>query len=196
MKKVNLMYFVAQAVAVACVGLIVALVCLFSGFHPNGAFIMFIMVVMMLGVLVLIANFYRNPLSNYIMKKTIENNAEEKGFGRCSTFDSLYGIIKIDVEGGKFAIVSNWNPTQFQVGDAAKIDKIVSDYVKAPLGGTTGVYFQFMYEGTRIRCYTFAANRNPYSLQSAEVLEGQSKADTFAELLKQAKENAASKATA
>ncbi len=193
MKIINGMYFLAQAVVVAVVALVVSLVCAIFGLSFS---VMFIMVAMMLGIIVLISNFSGNFLSNYIMKKTIENNAEEQGFGHCSTFDSLYGIIKIDVEGGKFAIVSIWNPTQFQVGDAAKIDKIVSDYVKAPLGGTTGVYFQFMYEKTRIRCYTFASSKNPYSLQSGEVLEGQSKADTFAELLKQAKENAISKASA
>lgn len=193
MKIINGMYLLAQAAAVLVIALIVSIVCAIFGWSFSA---IFILVFFTLGIIVLISNFSDSFLSNYLMKKTIENNAEEQGFGHCSTFNSLYGIIKIDVEGGKFAIVSIWNPTQFQVGDAAKIENIVSDYVKAPLGGTTGVYFQFMYEKARIRCYTFASSKNPYSLQSAEVLEGQSKADTFAELLKQAKENAASKATA
>lgn len=193
MKLINAKYFLAQAAVVAAVTFVVSLVCALFGWSFSG---MFIFVGFTLGIIVLISNFSSNFLANRLMAKTIENNAAGKGFGNCHTFTSNYGIIKIDVEGGKFAIVSIWNPTEFQVGSAAKIENIVSDYVKAPLGGTTGVYFQFMYEKTRIRCYTFASSKNPYTLNSGEVLEGQSKADTFADLLKQAKENATGTATA
>lgn len=187
MKKMNIKYFLAQAAVVAAVAFVIALVCMIFGASFKG---MFTVVFVMLGFMVMLFNFSRNPLANYLMKKTIEENAAAQGFENCHTFDSLYGMIMIDVEGGRFAIVSIWNPTEFQVGSAARIVDIVSDYVKAPLGGTTGVYFQFLYEGTRIRCYTFASSKNPYSLKSGEVLEGQSKADTYAGLLKQAKDNA------
>lgn len=193
MKIINAKYFLAQVAVVAAVTFVVSLVCAIFGWSFSG---MFILVGFTLGIIVLMMNLWGSPLSKYLANKTIEKNAASQGFANCHTFNSLYGIIKINVEGGKFAVISYWNPTEFQVGNAAKIENIVSDYIKAPLGGTTGVYFQFMYEKTRIRCYTFAANRNPYSLQSAEVLEAQSKADTFADLLKQAKENATGVATA
>ncbi len=196
MKIINAKYFLAQVAVVAAIAFVVAVICMITGFNFDGAVVMFVMAGFTLGIIVLMMNLWGSPLSKILANKTIEKNAASQGFANCHTFNSLYGIIKIDVEGGKFAVISYWNPTEFQVGNAAKIENIVSDYIKAPLGGTTGVYFQFMYEKTRIRCYTFAANRNPYSLQSAEVLEAQSKADTFADLLKKAKENATGTATA
>lgn len=193
MKLINPLYLLVQAGAAFGVAFVVALVCSIFGWSFSG---MFVLVGFTLAVIVLMSNFSESILSSRLTKKTIEENASAKGFADCHTFKSLYGTILIDVEGGKFAVISIWNPTQFQVGNAAKIENIVSDYVKAPLGGTTGVYFQFMYEKTRIRCYTFATSKNPYTLNSGEVLEAQSKADTFAGLLQQAKAVATGAATA
>ncbi|MBR6538022.1 MAG: hypothetical protein IKT67_12575 [Lachnospiraceae bacterium] len=134
-----------------------------------------------------IFNIGTNAVTKRIMDKTIAKNAEANGFGRCSTFTTHNAVIKINEQTGKIAYVCNLNPTEFQVISAKDITDIKSDYNKAPMGGTTNVYFQFVYKGTRICIPTFTAIHCVYSLQSGEVLEGISKADAYAELLERAK---------
>jgi len=136
---------------------------------------------------IFIWNISTNKFTQRIMEKTIAENAEANGFYNCSTFTTHNAILKIDAEHGKIAYVCNLNPTEFQVISAKNITDIKSDYQKAPLGGTAYVYFQFVYEGVRIRIPTFTAIHCVYSLQSAEVLEGISKADAYAELLQRTK---------
>lgn len=134
-----------------------------------------------------IFNIDTNVITKRIMDKTIVRNAEANGFGCCSTFITHNAVLMINEQTGKIAYVCNLNPTEFQVISARDITDIKSDYNKAPMGGTTYVYFQFVYRGTRIRIPTFTAIHCVYSLQSGEVLEGISKADAYAELLERAK---------
>lgn len=50
---------------------------------------------------------------------------------------------------------------------------------------TSYVYFEFYYNGKKTRIPTFTSS-NTYSIQSSEVMEGISKADTFCDILKNA----------
>ena len=137
-----------------------------------------------------IFNIDTNAVTKSMIDNTVLKHAAANGFGYCSTFTTHNAKLLIHAEAGKIAYVCNLNPTEFQVISAKEITDIKSDYIKAPLGGTTYVYFQFVYNGTRIRIPTFTATHCVYSLQSAEVLEGISKADAYAELLQRAKEAA------
>lgn len=72
-----------------------------------------------------------------------------------------------------------------QMVEAKELTDIESSYKKAPLGGTSYVYFAFKYNNKKVVIPTFTAS-NVYSLQSPAVLEGISKADAFCDLLKNA----------
>ena len=137
-----------------------------------------------------IFNIDTNRVTKPMIDNTILKHAVDNGFGYCSTFTTHNAKLLINAEAGKIAYVCNLNPTEFQVVSAKEITNIKSDYIKAPLGGTTYVYFQIVINGTRIRIPTFTATHCVYSLQSGEVLEGISKADAYAELLQRAKEAA------
>ena len=106
-----------------------------------------------------------------------------------SVFCAFCHRFDIDEETGKIGYVSYLNPKEFQLLSAANITDIKSSYVKGPLGGTSYVYFEFFYNKQKVRIPTFTSN-NTYSLESSEVLEGISKADTFAEILTNAQNQA------
>lgn len=119
------------------------------------------------------------------MKKFMDEKSKEANFKEYSTFSSSAGIIRIDGEDGRIAYVAKLNPKEFQVVNAKDVTDIKSDYNKDPLGGTRYVYFSFKYNGKQFKIPTFTAE-STYSLKSSEVLEGISKADMFAEILKKA----------
>ena len=138
-------------------------------------------------LLLLVSCFLGNSFIGGIAKKTSKNGAEKEGMNNYSTFVNegsftLGSIICIDESTGKIGYVSYLNPKEFQVLSADAITDIKSSYVKGPLGGTSYVYFEFYYNKKKVRIPTFTSN-NTYSLESTEVLEGISKADTFAEIL-------------
>lgn len=129
-----------------------------------------------------------NARAGRIAKKTMEKNSKKENFGRCSTFITegsftIGAILTIDENTGRVAYVSYWNPHEFQMMHAKDLTNIKSSYIKAPFGGTQYVYFEFYYKNKRVRIPTFTASKVVYSLQSREVLEGISKADTFCDLL-------------
>ena len=135
---------------------------------------------------------FSNTFTGIIAKKTMKVNAEKENFENSSTFITagsftLGAIVKIDEATGRVAYVSYQNPKEFQMVHAKELTKIESSYKKAPLGGTSYVYFQFYYKNKKVRIPTFTAS-NVYSLKSKEVLEGISKADAFCDLLKNAQQ--------
>lgn len=133
---------------------------------------------------------FRNDISNKIMKKTVAKHEAEQGFMNSATFTSYKAIVKIDVTTGRFAYVAWMNPWEFQVFSFAEVEKIESGYRPGPFGGTNYIYFDFYYKGKRVRIPTFVAIHGMFRMDSQQVLDGISKADAYAELLKQAKENA------
>lgn len=133
---------------------------------------------------------FGNMITGAIAKKTLEKNCAEQNFGESSTFVTsgsftIGGILRIDETNGRVAFVSYQNPYEFQLANAKDLEKINSSYIKGPLGGTSYVYFEFYYNGKRTRIPTFTSS-NTYSIQSSEVMEGISKADTFCDILKNA----------
>lgn len=145
-------------------------------------------------MLLLFTFFFGNSVIGRIAKKTLNAGTAKENMQNFSTFVNegsftLGSVICIDENTGKIGYVSYLNPTEFQVLSAKEITDIKSSYVKGPLGGTSYVYFEFYYNKKRVRIPTFTSN-NTYSLESSEVLEGVSKADTFAEILTNAQNHA------
>lgn len=129
-------------------------------------------------------------LTDKIMEKTMDRESAELGFQNCSTFYASNSIIRIEEETGRIAYVAAQNPFHIQVAGADELSNIKTDYVRAPLGGTSYVYFQFKYNGKVTKVPTFTSSHQVYSLKSSEVLEGISKGDKYCEILLQAQENA------
>lgn len=190
LKRIDTKFLLIQA-AILCgvswiIGIVISVVTggkapIIEGFRVMPMFLFFA---------VLIYGAAGNLFTGTIAKKTMEENAKKENFGKSSTFVTagsftIGAIVMIDENTGRVAYVSYWNPYEFQMVQAKDLTNIKSDYIKAPLGGTQYVYFEFYYKNKRVRIPTFTAS-NVYSLQSSEVLEGISKADTFCDLLKQA----------
>jgi len=186
MKKVNWNYILFLVGGLFGLSAIASLIiCIiggnFAGF--GGCMVMF---VFLIGIVVLISNFQSNFITNRLMKKTLESDEQALSFQNCSTFTTNNAILKIDEANGRIGYIYYLNPTEFLVVSAKNITDIKADYIKGPLGGTRYVYFQFVYEGKCIKVATFTS-RNMYSLNSKEVLEAMSKADTYVELLERTK---------
>lgn len=115
-------------------------------------------------------------------KKTFTEGLTENGFKNYVTFEGNDAFLAIDNDKNRIAYVANSNPKQFQMANKNELSDIVSDHNKAPMGGTSGVYFSFKYNGKKTKVYTYLTNGNA-SLKSQVILEAISKADYYAELL-------------
>lgn len=116
-------------------------------------------------------------------KKTFEDGISSNNFRNYSTFEASDAFLVIDGESNRIGYVANSNPKQFQMADKNDITDIVSSHIKAPFGGTSGVYFSFKYNGKKTKLYTYLTNGNA-SLNSNVIIEAVSKADFYAEQLK------------
>lgn len=72
-----------------------------------------------------------------IIEKTMDRESGELGFRNYSTFHSDNSIIRVEEDTGRIAYVSKWNPFHIQTASAAELSDIKTDYIRAPLGGTT-----------------------------------------------------------
>lgn len=190
MKKVSFLFILLHLAIVTGISALIALI-LYLAAHIDffGVFLIAEITVLIWSFIDLV-NGGDTILFRRIVNKTIAKNASQYGFDQCATFYSSNAIVKINTQTGHIACVFYLNPTKFQVISAKDIDNIKADYVRAPLGGTNYVYFQFYYKGKRLRVPTFTAVKCVYSLQSAEVLEAISKADAYAQMLNAAKYSA------
>ncbi len=101
-----------------------------------------------------------------------------------SSFTSRGNILYIDVEGGMIGYISAYNPKEIQVFSASRIEK--PETIASTM---SGVRFVFYLDGKKMTVYTLVSNR-AVNLKSQMGVEAISKADTFVELLKAAKQNA------
>ncbi len=191
MKKVSGLYIFMYIFVVVLISEVVGVAFAVYAGNFEAFVVMSVLTLFMLGIIVFVCFFTSsNAISDKIMKKTIAKEEAGYGFVACRTFTAYNAILKIDVPTGRIAYVSWLNPFDFQVISATEIDKIKSGYIAGPLGGTNYVYFEFFYKGKKFRIPTFVAIKAMYRLDSVQVLEGVSKADAYAELLKQAKDTA------
>lgn len=192
MKKVNWSYVLVNWAILLVLSVVIAMGFITYGtlqiddfalsYLPEGVIFSIVIFVIMLICWALSA-FNGSPSKK--MEKFMDEKSGEANFKEYSTFSSSAGIVRIDGEDGRVAYVAKLNPKEFQVVDAKDLTDIKSDYNKDPLGGTRYVYFSFKYKGKDFKIPTFTAE-STYSLKSSEVLEGISKADMFADILKKA----------
>ncbi len=188
MKKFSLKFFLVQSGIVLGICLLIGLIATIV----SGEFVFATFMTTVVLSLVVIGILYcglSSLFTDTLVKKTIEKQAAQNGFVNYSRFRSNGAVLLIDEQAGRIAYVANQNPYEFQVISAKDIYDIKSSYKKGPLGGTGYVYFEFFCNNKRVRIPTFTSNQM-YSLKSAYVLEGISKADTYCEILQSAKNNA------
>lgn len=196
MKKVNWSYVLKCWVILLVLSLVCGMGLIFVGkarletfafdYVPGGIILgLFVFFVFM--ICWLLSSVNGSPSKS--MEKFMDAKSKEAGFKEYSTFHSSAGIVRIDGVDGRVAYVAKLNPKEFQVVNAKDLTDIKSDYNKDPLGGTRYVYFSFSYNGKTLKVPTFTAE-STYSMKSSEVLEGISKADMFAEILKNAAKDA------
>ncbi len=187
MKKIDVKFLLLQVVILIAVSTIIGIIIsavvggvnpIVGGLRTMPLFLFF--VAMAYGVF---GNMFTGPIA----RKTMEKHSKKENFEKSSTFvtdDSftIGAIVKIDENTGRVAYVSYGNPYEFQMVQAKELTNIKSSYMKAPMGGTRYVYFEFYYNNKRVRIPTFTS-RYVFSLQSQAVLEGISKADAFCDLL-------------
>lgn len=182
MKKVNWSYILIVIACVLGLSVLTSLIIAITGDVFAGFGIFMFMFVFCFGIVALILHFQSNFITNALMKKTLKKDEQALSFQNCSSFTTNNAILKIDEATGRLGYIYYLNPTKFVTVSAKNISEIQSGYIKGPFGGTNYVYFQFVYEGQRIRVATFTS-RNVYSLESGEVLEAMSKADAYVALL-------------
>lgn len=105
-----------------------------------------------------------------------------------SSFQGRNGRLLIDVENGMIGFISAYNPFEIQIFNASRIERM-----ETIASTMTGVRFVFYLDGKKITMYTLLSNR-AVNLKSSMGVEAISKADTFVELLKAAKNRAEGRA--
>ncbi len=105
-----------------------------------------------------------------------------------SSFQGRNGRLLIDVDNGMIGFISAYNPFEIQIFNASRIDRM-----ETIASTMTGVRFVFYLDGKKMTMYTLLSNR-AVNLKSSMGVEAISKADTFVELLKAAKNRAEGRA--
>ena len=160
--------------------------------HNNTEVLDFIGFVVLIGfIIAIIWTIIYRFVSENIAKKTLAT-ADDKGIHNSGTFITNREMLRIDAQTGKIAYVAYQNPYELQIVSAADITDIQTWWNKAPFNATSYVAFQFNYKGKRIRIPTFTSSRSTYSMNSNMVKTAITKADTYVNLLTQARQAAMS----
>ena len=123
-----------------------------------------------------------------IAKRTMEKGIKANGFGKTTTLFSrgthrIKSMLCIDEETGRVAYTSALNPFKFQMAEAMELSKVRSEYVRAPLGGTRYVFFEFYHGNNRFRIPTLATARLVYFVESRQVKEALANGENFGNLI-------------
>lgn len=188
MKKFSPKFLVIQILVIFAISLIVGICVGINSVNPVPG-IIGVTIFVAFVVSIFYFALFGHILTDKIAMKTERKYSAERGYSNSETFYSSAEIFKVNVENGKIAYIANQNPLEFQEISAADLTDVKTGYFPGPLGGTSYVYFEFMYQGKKKRIATFKSNQ-AYSLQSGEVMEAMSKADYFCEIINKAKENA------
>jgi len=124
---------------------------------------------------------FSNPVNNLFAKKTMNKNLKSENFRKPYTIvnkdiGTVGYVFAIDEETGRVAYVSGQNPFKFQMANPEELTDVVSGYIRGPMSTTRYVYFQFRYNGKKMRIPTFTSGTNVV-VTSNLVKEGLAKAD-------------------
>lgn len=183
MKKVNPVYLAKWFGVVA---LVAAVVAVFGVLIDN-------ITVIVTGIWggVVVAIILPGFMEKSMKKKAtaLEAKFPEMGFTYQYKFTSKNGIFYIDAN-GRLGVVRKYNP-EFQLVDVTKITDIKTHDGRQFNGATNMVSCRFKVDGQKVTIPTFTTNaRGGFTMKSAQVLEGISKADKLCEMLTMAKQSA------
>lgn len=179
MKKVNPVFLMAHIGVILGIALALALVIILqdNSLAVAGGFAfgtLFITVPVTFG-------FVMPAVGKSMRKKTLEQGTVANGMQQYETFDSSNCVVRVD-NFGRVALVSTYNPKEFQMFSAQQLTDIKTSYMKGPLGGATAVYFEFRINGIKVKIPTFRSNQ-AYRMDSNYILDGTAKADYYCQLL-------------
>lgn len=122
--------------------------------------------------------------------KEFEKNLDAQGFTRNQTFYGRGKTVIVDLKKGDIAFLFFWNPTKTYILPASKVEKAWVDDGKSGSGvfaGSSRVSFLFTIDGIKTRVDTFTSNQR-LTMENKHILRGISKANTMAQMIKDAKE--------
>lgn len=181
MKKYGLSFFLLLFGIIFILPLIITLIIwAFNGLNNNLLALYPILAVFCLLVVIMLIGY--GSLSSFFVKRTAKK-INDMDFEISGDFSTRTGRLYIDVPHGQIAFISSYNPFIIQVFSAECLNDID---VKANMNG---IRFYFSINNKKIRMDTLLTNRM-INLKSDIALTAISKADTFANLLKQAKQSA------
>lgn len=157
---------------------------LFAEKFNVGAFFFVVVAVMIVIVVPVMAMVLGN---GFVITSLVERTAEKVAelpyhFTDSCVGDSNGSTLFIDVEGGRIAYISSYNPFQVQVFSASRVDNART--VASPM---TGIRFVFYIDGKKVTLYTAAIDGHVIYLNSDEGKKAVAEADRYVGLLLQAK---------
>ena len=184
-KKINLVYLLSYIFA----PIIICAICftLSAKFFPAGN--MAVILIMGPSILSFVWWVFAGNFLYKRAQKRLEKELDESGFVKNYIFYGAGWTVAVDIENGKIAMVSFWNPSVSYVLPADRITKTWVDDGKSGFGifeGSGRVSFLFMIDDVRIRVNTFTSNTR-FRMDSEYILTGISKADMMVEVLENAR---------
>lgn len=121
--------------------------------------------------------------------KEFEKNLDAQSFTRNQTFYGRGKTVIVDLKKGNIAFLFFWNPTKTYILPASRVEKAWVDDGKSGSGifaGSSRVSFLFTIDGIKTRVDTFVSNQR-LTMENKHILRGISKANTMAQMIKDAK---------
>lgn len=184
-KKINLVYLLSYIF----VPMIICAICfwLSATFFPKGN----MAVILLMGPSFL-SFIWWVFAGNFLYKKAqkkLEKELDESGFVKNHTFYGDGWTVVVDIENGKIALVSFWNPFEPYIVSANRVTKTWVDDGKSGFGifeGSGRVSFLFTIDNVKVRVNTFTSNTR-WRMDSEQILTGVSKADMMVGVLEEAR---------
>lgn len=185
-QKINWLYLLSYIFA----PIIICAICfaLSAAFFPKGTgAVILIMVPSLLSVI-----WWAFGGSFIFKRKTkeFEKNLDNQGFTRNQTFYGRGKTVIVDLKKGDIAFLFFWNPTKTYILPATRVEKAWVDDGKSGssvFAGSSRVSFLFTIDGIKTRVDTFTSNQR-LTMENKHILRGISKANTMAQMIKDAKE--------
>lgn len=184
-KKINLVYLLSYIFA----PMLICAICftLSAKFFPAGN--MAVILIMGPSMLSFIWWVFTGNFLYKRAQKRLEKELDESGFVKNHIFYGAGWTVAVDIENGKIAMVSFWNPSVSYILPADRITKTWVDDGKSGFGifeGSGRVSFLFSIDDVKIRVNTFTSNTR-FRMDSEYILTGISKADMMVEVLENAR---------
>lgn len=192
LKKINPTYLLGYIL----IPLVICLISILIGnlaFHDggSGAVICF----MVIPIIAIVWWIFGGGLVFKKQTRELEQKFASEGYKRNHTFYGRGKTVVLDIEKGVMGIVFYWNPGNFYIIPASRVQKAWTDDGKIGSGfmeGSSRVSFLFTVDDVKVRVDTFTSNQR-FRMDDKHILTAISKADMMVKSIEEAKAN--SKAT-